>query len=344
MLNQSIVRSVLALVSALGYLFGEPASLKVAVCNHVNVGSQLIPSELQKNARKIHYLNPMWFDILDNGKVSPRKGCEAPYTDYSAFCKTNGIKLLPIVRNFAPTVFLSDSAAGQTGMSEILSLVEREGFDGILLDLESLVPKNKEGFHRFLASLTEPFKKKKKILVVAVPAHVFNGEMDLAQTAKDSDFLFVMFYDYTSSGTKRLGPTAPLRFSAYPRDVERDLKVMLELGVPAEKIIMGVPFYGIDFSLNAEGKVSKMDTLYWSQIDRLRVSQNAKPEWDEESKNFRFNYTDGSSTPHTVWFEDGKTLGEKISFATLKGLAGLGFWAVTSKENADPAVWKKLGE
>ncbi|MBL8993290.1 MAG: hypothetical protein JNM63_08120 [Spirochaetia bacterium] len=334
----------LLLALSSGFLFGEPATLKVAVCNHVNVGSQLIPPELQKNAKKIHYLNPMWFDILDSGKVAPRKGCEAPYADYAAFCKTNGILLLPIIRNFAPTAFLSDEAAGQTALSEIMSLVDQENFDGILLDLESLVPKNKEGFHRFLASLTQPFRKKKKLLMVATPAHVFNGEMDLAQVARDSDFLFAMFYDYTSGGTKRLGPTAPLRFAAYPRDVERDLKIMLDLGVPPEKIIMGVPFYGIDFSLNAEGKVAKMDTLYWSQIDRLRTAQKGKPEWDDESKNFRFNYSDASGTPHAVWYEDGKTLVEKMTLAKSKGLAGLGFWAITAKENADPEVWKKLGE
>lgn len=336
--------ALLALALGSGILFGEPASLKVAVCNHVNVGSQLIPAELRENAKKIHYLNPMWFDILDNGKVAPRKGCEAPYTGYTTFCKTNRILLLPIVRNFAPTTFLSDEAAGQTALSEITNLVEREGFDGILLDIESLVPKNKEGFHRFLASLTEPFKKKKKTLMVAVPAHVFNGELDLAQAAKDSDFLFAMFYDYTSTGTKRLGPTAPLRYAAYPRDVERDLKVMLDLGVPPEKLILGVPFYGIDFSLNAEGKVAKMDTLYWSQVDRLRATQKAQAEWDEESKNLRFNYNDSTGTTHTVWYDDGKALGEKILLAKSKKLAGLGFWAVTAKEMADPQVWKKLGE
>lgn len=69
-----------------------------------------------------------------------------------------------------------------------------------------------------------------------------------------------MCYDYYGSWDKKVGYNSPLN-SENDLNVDFSINYFLKLGAPAEKLIMGVPFYGRTFvGSNNEGNIGDAAT------------------------------------------------------------------------------------
>lgn len=67
--------------------------------------------------------------------------------------------------------------------------------------------------------------------------------------------MHIMCYDYYGSWDKKVGYNSPLN-SENDLNVDFSINYFLKLGAPAEKLIMGVPFYGRTFvGSNHEGNI-----------------------------------------------------------------------------------------
>ncbi len=77
---------------------------------------------------------------------------------------------------------------------------------------------------------------------------------DLAPTSALVDEVGLMTYDYTGPWSRRTGFLAPFSSSAdHPSgSVQRSVQAYLAAGVPASKLIVGVPFYGYGWRLVTE--------------------------------------------------------------------------------------------
>jgi chitinase len=72
------------------------------------------------------------------------------------------------------------------------------------------------------------------------------------------DFISIMSYDYHGSWDKKLGHNSPLYSTSYDANnneenkkltVDWTVRLYLTLGVPLEKLIVGIPYYGRSFTL-----------------------------------------------------------------------------------------------
>lgn len=299
----------------------------IIMCQHRNAGTQML-QEIRENARHVDVLMPMWFEVLESGEVKALSGCEGPFETYVKEAHTLGIKVMPIVRNFAPRKLLADPEHISRMVQETAAMIRRESFDGVLVDLEELQNADRDPLVALTRQLRKHPSMSGKLISVAVPKNPLHDHVDYQKLAVESDFLFVMFYDYVGPWNKVLGPTAPMTWPAKKGDIERDFANILAAGVPREKVLFGVPVYGNDFTLDsATREVVRVRALYLDNIAELQRKHGAQAQNDPVTRSVYFNYTSENGEMHQVWFEDERTLKEKVEFARRNQLFGMGVWA-----------------
>lgn len=125
----------------------------------------------------------------------------------------------------------------------LVSLVESTGLDGVDVDLEGalLTEIDRAGnYTPFIAALSAELRKRGKLLSCATAS--YEGGMIPDQSIRYFDYVNVMSYDAigTSWGTPG-DEHSPLAMAA------RDMALWRGKGVPAERLVLGVPFYGYGF-------------------------------------------------------------------------------------------------
>lgn len=130
-------------------------------------------------------------------------------------------------------------------------------FDGIDVDWEFPAAADKQAF----TALLREFRKqldvlgrengRRYLLTIAAPAGAENySNIELHKIGEVLDFLNVETYDYHGSWESATNFQAPLFDSKQDPDrssnfyIEYTIEAYLDAGVPAQKIILGVPFYG----------------------------------------------------------------------------------------------------
>jgi chitinase len=156
---------------------------------------------------------------------------------------------------------------------------------------------------------------------------------DFAAVGALVDQLGIMNYDYTGPWNPTTGFIAPL-FSnrtdpRHSNSVARSIASYRTAGVPVEKILMGLPFYGYSWSevddtnngLFQEGKGVRADQPY-RYIHAL-------------SSNYSVYREPRSRAPwlfdgDTFWtYDDATSIGYKISYAIYRQLAGVMIWELS---------------
>lgn len=207
-------------------------------------------------------------------------------------------------------------------------------FDGIDIDWES--PEGKDA-PNFLA-LIEEFRRQMNtvrpglLLSVAVDEspQTLTGT-DFAKIAPLVDQVGVMNYDYAGPWNQTTGLLAPL-FSVDPRDlhsIDASIDAYEAAGVPAGKILMGLPFYGYSWTevetgnegLNQKGNSVKQDRAY----NHIRSIAPNFSTYREELSQAPWLF-DGQ----TFWtFEDPVSIRFKASYAAHEHLGGLMIWELS---------------
>ncbi|MFN7996801.1 MAG: glycosyl hydrolase family 18 protein [Bryobacteraceae bacterium] len=126
----------------------------------------------------------------------------------------------------------------------IVDYVEKNSFDGVDVDIEgNLLPTIRESYNPFVVQLKQALHAKGKGITAALGAvHVHES---ITQEAIDSyDFINVMVYDKTGIWRPEdIGPHSPYSYA--------EEAIVFWTGkwkVSPERIVLGVPFYGFDFT------------------------------------------------------------------------------------------------
>jgi chitinase len=122
---------------------------------------------------------------------------------------------------------------------KLVAYLEKHRFDGIDVDIEGpSITANYGGFMDELAVAV----KAKKLLLTAALSKGYGGDRVPDATLAHLDFLNIMAYDATGSwDPDRHGQHSSLEFA------QASLKYWTGRGVPKQKAILGLPFYGYGF-------------------------------------------------------------------------------------------------
>jgi chitinase len=225
-------------------------------------------------------------------------------------------------------------------------------FDGIDLDWEFPRAEDTENYLALLAEFRRQFDAVRPGLVLSIAvghSPRMSGAIgeDMSGIAKIVDQVGLMTYDFTGPWSRQTGFLAP--FSSPPGhpygSVQRSVQAYLAAGVPAAKLIVGVPFYGYgwklvpedDNGLFQEGQPIRGDRPY-SYIETLIPQSTVYRDPASESP-WLF---DGDA----FWtYEDPTSLQAKGAYAVEQHLGGLMIWELgedSSSATLLQSAWRAL--
>jgi len=130
-----------------------------------------------------------------------------------------------------------------TLVSKLVALAETFNFDGVDVDLENDLINAQ--YAAFISELSAALKPKKKLMTAALASWNSNKINDA--TLQQFDFINIMSYDKTGPwNPSRPGPHSPVSMAVSDFNYYHTTR-----GIPAERLLVGLPFYGYGFGGNA---------------------------------------------------------------------------------------------
>jgi chitinase len=164
---------------------------------------------------------------------------------------------------------------------------------------------------------------------------------DMRQASKWVDTVNLMCYDYYEPYDKTTGHDAPLFTNpADPKGVstDRSVKENLAAGVPARKLVVGVPFYGKQWEsvppqnhgLFQPAKPAANPTPLYGVIAANMIGHGFMRYWDPIAQApYLYNETTGTF----VTYDDPEALAKKTAYVMKHHLGGIMFWEYTGDPN-----------
>ncbi len=158
-----------------------------------------------------------------------------------------------------------------TFVKSILDFVDKNNLDGVDVDIEgNLLPHIGNTYTPFVLELRDALHARGKGISTALGAAGLHKAVS-QESLEAYDFINVMVYDKTGPWRPEIvGPHAPYSYA------EEAIKFWIkERKIPADRIVLGMPFYGWEFSKPARAKTYKQivknnpKDAYSNQIDSL---------------------------------------------------------------------------
>jgi spore germination protein YaaH len=271
----------------------------------------------------------------------------SPIIDYA---HQRGVKVMLTIVNFnsAPnTKILSDTNKQNRLITDIIQMLLLRDGDGVNIDFEAVPAAMRTNLVSFMRKLSTRVKAviPSAEISMASPAVAWSGSWattawDLAALSQICDYLILMGYNYYWSGSSTAGPVAPLQGGSY--NITNSIISYLNAGVPPQKLLLGVPWYGIDWPVRDSRRMS--DTI---GTGSSRTYANAEPLAQAYGKNFDATYKVPWYTYkidtiwRQCWYDDSTSLAMKNAYVNSNNLTGIGIWAL-GHEGGRKEIWNGL--
>lgn len=210
-------------------------------------------------------------------------------------------------------------------IEQILATMKEKGYVGLDVDFEYVRPEDKDAYVNFLENITDKLN-----------AEGFSVNVDLApKTSAEQQGLLYQGHDYPALGdiantsllmTYEWGYMYGPPMAVAPLNSVRQVVDYGISEIPANKILMGIPNYGYDWSLPFVRGTTAATPLGNQEAIALAQSVGADIQFDETAQSPYLRYYDASGTEHVVWFEDVRSILGKLNLISEKQLKGAGYW------------------
>lgn len=305
----------------------------------------------------VNVISPTWFYLKDNnGNIGSLAS-----SDYVSYCHQNGIEVWALVSNFgakdqglenpSTAEVLTYTSRRENLINNLISAAIQYNLDGINVDFEALDPNTVgESYIQFIRELS--LKCANNGVVLSVDNYSptdYTAFYDRAEQAVFADYIMLMAYDEHYSGSETAGSVASIGFVN-----DGVTKTLAE--VPADQLILGMPFYTRVWSetpVDANGeKITDTEDLEdgyvsydlscysagMNDIQKLINTNGAIPVWSADVGQNYVEYINGGVV-YKIWVEDAASLEEKLKVLQANQLAGGAFWKL-GLENS--SVWDTI--
>ncbi|NMA83655.1 MAG: LysM peptidoglycan-binding domain-containing protein [Epulopiscium sp.] len=225
------------------------------------------------------------------------------------------------------TTILNDEALQDKVLDEAIRIMDEKGYKGLDFDFEYLGAANREPYVRFIRKAAARMREKGYFISVALAPKLSAGQIGTLYEGHDYqalgeivDFIFFMTYEWGWSG----GP--PMAVSPI-NQVRKVMDYAISV-VPKDKIMMGMPLYGYDWTLPyvRGGKFAR--AISPQQAIEIAARYHARIEYDPIAQAPHFNYYDEQGRQHEVWFEDARSVQAKFDLVKELGIRGFFYWVL----------------
>jgi chitinase len=314
----------------------------------------LQPGEI--DARAVTRINYAFADIRDGRMVTGYAHDAENFAALTALRKENpSLTVLVSVGGWLGSGGFSDAALTKESrkvfIDSVMDFLGRYDLDGLDIDWEypgmagaghTFRTSDKRNFTLLLENLRKRFDaeqqqggRKLYLTIAAGATQDFLDHTQMARVARLVDTVNLMSYDYYEPGSEPItghhaplftNPADPNKFSA-----DDSVKAFEHAGVPAEKILLGVPFYGHewgDVSENAHGLYQpgkQIPGAYssYSVIASTMLGNGYTRYWDAASS---APYLYNAEKHIFVSYEDAESIAAKGRYVLEHKLGGIMFW------------------
>ncbi len=212
----------------------------------------------------------------------------------------------------------------------LVPLLKTYGFNGVSVDIEGQYGKERAGFVSFMRYFKKDLLPKDKSAFLLLDTYANsaadpNNFYNIASLYPLVNDIFIMGYDMDDPSIS--SPNAPLVNENLGNSDIQSLLSYIQV-VPASKLILGVPFYGYDFSTKnkfpgSPAIGSDPVAVTWASI----LATHRKQLWDPLSLTSWYRFKVGRRW-HQTWFDNPVSIALKTALADEMHLGGVGTWAL----------------
>ncbi len=287
----------------------------------------------RQNKDVLNEISPYWYFVKSDGTL---KASSKFNLSVIKEAKKADIKVIPMVSNNFDgnkiSNIINNPSLRKVHIRELTNKVVKRDLDGIDLDYEGLLAKDRKSYAHFVKILAKELHKHDKLLSVTLQAKVKKPGHTNATKAqswpelgKHADRLRIMAYDYHWK-TSGPGPIAP-RFW-----VEQVAKFAKKT-IPSHKVIIAIGTYGYHWDGSGRAKAITV-----AQAKQLAKSKKVPIRRDKKSFEQFLKLEPGKPR---IWLQDSGSLKAKLKVVKKYDLGGVVFWRLGDE---DPDTWKVLKE
>lgn len=241
--------------------------------------------------------------------------------------------------NYLITVLVNNMDVQQTFIANLLETINEKSYEGVDIDFEYILAQDKIPFAEFVTNVREAVNEIGYPVSVALAPKTSDNQPGLLYGGKDYGLLgeaansvLLMTYEW--------GYTYGPPMAVAPINKVREVVDYALTRIPPEKINLGIPNYGYDWTLPYERGVSRARTISNTEAIEIAIANNAIIQFDQTAMSPYFTYELDGFT-HEVWFEDVRSLSEKFSLIQEYNLRGADYWQIM---NLFRANWLLLAD
>jgi len=231
---------------------------------------------------------------------------------------------------------LTNEQLQNTLIGNIVSTLQEKNYFGLDVDFEYIYPEDRENYNQFMRRVVNVLRPLGYMVTVALAPKSSAGQSGLLYEAHDYaamgaivDHVILMTYEwgYTYGPAMAVSPI---------NQVRRVLDYATSV-IPSEKILMGMPNYGYDWTLPfVRGSAARS----LSNTAALTLAENigAVIQYDTVSQAPYFNYYDNQGRRHEVWFDDARSISARLRLVNEYNLGGVSYWTINSFHAVNWAV------
>lgn len=232
--------------------------------------------------------------------------------------------------NFSPDIahdIFADREASRNLIRNVLDTMKAKGYEALNIDFEHIRPEDRELFNGFLTKIIPAVRNAGYPVTTALAPKTedtrtgaWHGAHDYKRHGELADFVILMTYEWGWSG----GP--PMAVSPIPQ-IRRVLDYAVT-AIPREKIVMGAPLYGYDWTLPYRKGGPWAKRIAPQKAAELAAARGLRVQYDETAQAPFFHYTDDAGKTHVVWFENESSMQAKYDLVNEYRLRGVAYWVL----------------
>ncbi|WP_100372834.1 glycosyl hydrolase family 18 protein [Bacillus sp. FJAT-45037] len=310
--------------------YRDKPSIDVSAYVDLNITGEESAQIVGEVANKLTFVTIFSYEMNRDGTLRPIEDQEIINAAY----QQDAIPLM-VITNIEDGAFSTELATEVLQSEELqdrlldesIAIMEERGYLGLDFDLEYLGMKNREAYNELMRKAKVRLDEKGFYLSSALAPQVEAGMEgvlyeghDYATHGELADFVFLMTYEWGWTG-------GPPRAVAPIDQVRRVVDYATSL-MPNDKIMLGIPLYGYDWTLPFVEGESRARAIDHQQAIQLALQYNAAIEYDETAQAPYFSYIDEQGRQHEVWFDDARSIQAKFDLVKEYNLRGLFYWVL----------------
>jgi len=246
-------------------------------------------TSLQAHVEHLDMVAGHWLSIDACGNLTSRDD-----QTLKQFARATGIRIFPSLLTLSGWLnhrLLTDQTVKAQSIQQIVAYIVAEDYDGFDLDIEAVDASDRDAYTAYVAALGAALHERGKVLTLALAAKSrdvttgWAGAYDYAALAPHADLITIMAYEYHGAWGGP-GPVAPA-------DAVEQVLAFATSQIPAEKILLGLAFYGYDWNTTSGGARS----LGYAQAARLAAQYGAPIVLDPATQSATFRYQVAAGEP-----------------------------------------------